>query len=470
MTSSDIANSDLCLLPAADIGAAIAGGRVSPVDVVDAFLARIDRLEPKLQAFVAVYGPSARLAAEAAHKAIGSGHALGPLHGVPIALKDLIELEGQVTTGGSMQWRSRRSAVTATIVKRMLAQGMIVLGKTHTVEFAFGGWGTNQRMGTPLNPHDLATPRIPGGSSNGSGVAVAACLAPWAIGTDTGGSVRLPASFCGLTGLKTTIGRVSTFGILPLSGTLDTPGPMARSVLDAALLYNVLQGVDPQDSNTRGVLPDDPMPGLGRGVRGLRLGRMPASERRGVTAEMLAAYDASLDQFARLGAEIVDVALPFSFDECFQAGAISQAEAYLNVGHLAEDPATLLDEDVRKRVLGGRTVSAQDYLRTRQMQRRWKAEMHAALEGIDALLTPTTETAAIPVAEVNQDHSPSRFTRFGNLLEMCALALPNGFTPGGLPLSLQIACRGFEEATALRIGYAFQQATDWHLRRPQLPV
>ncbi len=461
---------DLCFVPAAELADGIAARRLSPVDVVEAFLDRIGKLEPKLHAFVEVYGDSARLAAEAADKAIRSGHGLGPLHGVPIALKDLIELEGRITTGGSAHWRSRRSAVTATIARRMTAQGMIVLGKTHTVEFAFGGWGTNQRMGTPLNPHDLATPRIPGGSSNGSGVAVAACLAPWAIGTDTGGSVRLPASYCGLTGLKVTIGRISTFGILPLSGTLDTPGPMTRSVLDTALLYNVLQGVDPLDPNTRGIVPEDPMPALRRGVRGLRLGRMPAREREGVTAEVLAAYDAALGQFQELGAEIVEIVLPFSFTDCFQAGAISQAESYFNTGHLADDPAALLDEDVRKRVLGGKTVTAQEYLKTRQMQRRWKAEMHAAMEGLDALLTPTTETAAIPLAQVDQDQSPSRFTRFGNLLEMCALALPNGFTPGGLPLSLQIACRGFEEATALRIGQAYQDATDWHLRRPALPV
>ena len=462
--------SDLCLVSAAELADGIAARRVSPVDVVEAFIDRIGKLEPKLHAFVEVYGDSARLAAEAADKAIRSGHSLGPLHGVPIALKDLIELEGRVTTGGSAHWRSRRSAVTATIARRMVAQGMIVLGKTHTVEFAFGGWGTNQRMGTPLNPHDLATPRIPGGSSNGSGVAVAACLAPWAIGTDTGGSVRLPASYCGLTALKVTIGRISTFGILPLSGTLDTPGPMTRSVLDAALLYNVLQGVDPLDPNTRGIVPDDPVPTLRRGVRGLRLGRMPARELECMTSDVLSPYDSSLAVFHELCTEIVDVALPFSFTECFRAGAISQAESYFNTGHLADDPDALLDEDVRKRVLGGKAITAQDYLKTRQMQRQWKAEMHAALEGLDALLTPTTETAAIPVAEVDQDQSPSRFTRFGNLLEMCALALPNGFTAGGLPLSLQIACRGFEEATALRIGQAFQDATDWHLRRPSLPV
>ncbi len=462
--------SDLCLLSASELAGAIAARRLSAVDVVDAFLARIATLEPTLHAFVAVHGPSARLAAEAAHKAIRSGHGVGPLHGMPVALKDLVELEGQVTTGGSACWKNRRSTVTATLAARMMAQGMIVLGKTHTVEFALGGWGTNQRMGTPLNPYDLATPRIPGGSSSGSGVAVAACLTPWAIGTDTGGSVRLPASFCGLTGLKTTVGRISTYGIMPLSGTLDTPGPMARSAEDAALLYHVLQGPDPLDVNTRGVLVDDPLPGLRRGVRGMRLGRMPAGEREGVAADVLAAYDGALDQLARLGAAIIDVALPFTFAECLGAAKISEAEAYFNVGHLADDRGVPLDEDVRKRVLSGKSISAYDYLETRRRHRKWKAEMHQALEGLDALLTPTTETVAIPLAQVDQDKTPARFTRFGNLLEMCALALPNGFTSGGLPTSLQVVCRGFEEATALRIGYAYQEATESHRRRPALPI
>src|SRR4051812_17823172 len=171
----------------------IAARRLSPVELVDALLDRIEALEPKLHAFADVYAAEARLAAEAADKAIRSGHAVGPLHGMPVALKDLVEIEGRITMGGSAAHRERRSAVTATIARRMIAQGMIVLGKTHTVEFAYGGWGTNQHLGTPWNPWDLNTPRTPGGSSSGSGVAVAARMAPWAIGTDTGGAGRGPA-------------------------------------------------------------------------------------------------------------------------------------------------------------------------------------------------------------------------------------------------------------------------------------
>lgn len=459
---------DPALLPAHVLAREIAARRISPVDVVDALLARIERFEPKLRSFVAVYGADARLAAEGADKAIRSGHAVGPLHGVPVALKDLVELEGRVTTGGSANWRERRSTVTATIARRMIAQGMIVLGKTHTVEFAFGGWGTNQHMGTPWNPWDPAHARTPGGSSNGSGVAVAARLAPWAIGTDTGGSVRLPASFCGLTGLKATIGRISVHGVLPLSTSLDTPGPMARDVMDVALLYNVLQGPDPLDPNTRGILPVDPMPTLSRGVRGLRLARMPQSERAACSPEMLAAYDRSLETLSRLGAEIVEIALPFAFSDFLNAQAILEAEAYFNDGALAEDAGTLLDDAVRARVLGGGRISAQDYLATKRRQLDCKRQMAMAMADIDALLTPSTATAAIRLDEVDQSVMPSRFTRFGNFLEMCALSLPNGFTAGGLPLSLQICCQGYEEATALRIGYALQQATDYHLKVPPM--
>src|SRR5690242_13130980 len=315
MTSADTrsSNADPCYLPAHVLAAEIAARRLSPVDIVEAMLARIAAHDPKLHAFIAVYADDALLAAQAADMAIRAGHAVGPLHGVPIALKDLIDIEDRVTTGGSMVWRDRRSPATATLARRFFAQGMIVLGKTHTVEFAMGGWGTNHHLGTPWNPWDLRVRRTPGGSSSGSGVAVAAGFAPWAIGTDTGGSVRLPSSWCGLSGLKTTIGRVSTHGILPLAPTLDTPGPLARSVTDAALLYNVMQGPDPLDPRTRGVMPDDPMPAIKRGVRGLRLARMPEAERNGVAAEVLTAYDASLDALARLGAEIVNLELPRRF-------------------------------------------------------------------------------------------------------------------------------------------------------------
>ena len=460
-------NTDPALLPAHVLSAEIGARRLSPVDLVDALLARISAADGKLHAFVEVYAEEARLAAAAADKAIRSGHAIGPLHGIPIALKDLIEIEGRVTTGGSQVWRDRRSACTATLAQRLIAAGLIVIGKTHTVEFAMGGWGTNQHRGTPWNPWDPAVARTPGGSSSGSGVAVAAGFAPWAIGTDTGGSVRLPASWCGLTGLKTTIGRVSTYGILPLSPTLDTPGPMARSVVDAALLYQVMQGPDPLDPRTLGIAPSDPMPSLKRGVRGLRLARMPAVERDGVASDVLAAYDAALDTLARLGAEIVAAPLPRRFaDFTDLTGRIIGAEGYFLVGDLVDDMSLPIDDAVRPRIGSGRGVSARDYLRALREREEAKQEFAAALGEIDALLTPTTLTAAIPLDMVDQASTPAHFTRFVNALDLCALALPVGFNAAGLPLSLQIICRGYDEATALRIGWAYQQATDWHERWP----
>ncbi|HVC57800.1 MAG TPA: amidase [Stellaceae bacterium] len=461
-------NTDPSLLPVHRLAAEIAARHLSPVTIVEALLARIAAHDARLHAYIAVYADDARLAAEGADRAIRSGHMVGPLHGVPIALKDLIDLEGRVTTGGSMVWRERRSPATATLARRLIAQGMIVLGKTHTVEFAMGGWGTNQHLGTPWNPWDPQAHRTPGGSSSGTGVAVAAGLAPWGIGTDTGGSVRLPASWCGLAGLKTTIGRVSTYGILPLAPSLDTPGPLARSVEDAALLYSVMAGPDPRDPRTLAAPPpSDPLPGLKRGVRGLRLARMPATEREGCAAEVLAAYDVALETLGRLGAEIVDVALPCRFaDATTTVGRIIGSESYQLVGDLVDDPSLPIDEAVRPRIQLGRGISARDYLAALAERDALKRRFLAALDGIDALLTPTTRTAAIRVESVDQATTPAHFTRPVNLLELCALAVPNGFTQTGLPLSLQIICRPYDEATALRIGWAYEAATAWHERHP----
>src|SRR6516164_4790765 len=348
-------------LPAHVLSSEIGAGRLAPVDLVDALLEQIRAQDPKLHAFVEVYHEDARLAAAAAEKAIRSGHAIGPLHGIPIALKDLIEIKGKVTTGGSEVWRDRRSRCTATLARRLIAAGLIVIGKTHTVEFAMGGWGTNQHRGTPWNPWDPDVARTPGGSSSGTGVAVAACMVPWGIGTDTGGSVRLPASWCGLTGLKTTIGRVSTHGILPLSPTLDTPGPMARSVEDAALLYRAIEGPDPNDPRTLGRPPAGSLAALRRGVKGLKLARMPAAEGDHVATEMLNAYDGALEVLARLGAEIVTRELPRAFaDYTDLVGRIVGAESYFLVGDLVDDQTLPLDPAVRPRIAGGRGVSARD--------------------------------------------------------------------------------------------------------------
>ena len=455
--------------PVHELAAEIAARRLSPVDLVDECIARIERLEPRLHAFVSVSTGNARLAAEAADKAVRAGHAVGPLHGIPIAIKDLVEIEGEVAMGGSAAWRNRIAPHTATLVHKLMAAGMINLGKTHTVEFAYGGWGTNQHLGTPWNPWDGGTHRAPGGSSSGSGVAVAARMAPWAIGTDTGGSVRIPAAWNGITGLKTTIGRISTFGVLPLSPTLDTPGPITRDIEDAALLLAVLQGPDRGDRHTLGVHNVDPMSELRRGVKGLRLARLPVHERDGIDAEVLAAYDRSVDALAKLGAEIVDVALPARFAELGAInGRIMSAEAYAALAELVDDNAQTLDQDVRPRVRAGATISSRDYLVALAERERMKASIGAAIEGIDALLTPTAVTPAPPVASIDQNTTPAVFTRWVNFLDLCAAAVPNGFTANGLPTSLQIVCRAYAEPMALRIGHAYQTAHDWHLRVPPM--
>jgi len=435
-------------LPVHRLRDALASGELTSAALVDGLLERIARHDAKLHAFVAVYADDARAAAAAADAARRAGHAVGPLHGIPVAVKDIVDIEGRITTGGSKVWQKRVSPLTATLVQRMLGAGMIVLGKTHSVEFAMGSFGTNRHMGTPWNPRDPATHRAPGGSSSGTGVAVAAGMAPWGIGTDTGGSVRIPSSWCGITGLKTTVGRVSCHGVLPLSTTLDTPGPMARSVEDAALLYNVLSG-------------DDALPRLKAGVRGLRLARMPAAERKGCEPEVLAAYDASLELLAGLGATIIDVPLPRGFAALGAVvGRIIGAEGYSFVGDLVDDPKLPVDDDVRPRIQVGRGMSARDYLLTLREKDRIKREFDAALAEVDALLTPTTATVAPPVAAIDQSGTAAGFTRPFNLIEWCALALPNGKGAGGMPTSLQIACRGLDEASALRIGWAFEQARE----------
>ncbi|MCH9675948.1 MAG: amidase [Gammaproteobacteria bacterium] len=461
---------DLAFKPIHELSDLIWRGVLKPVELTEVLLDRIARYDDRLHSFVECYADDARRAAQGATSLLSAGHRIGPLHGIPVAVKDIIDIEGRVTTGGSMHWEQRISPDTATLVRRMVSAGMIVLGKTHTVEFAMGGWGTNQRMGTPRNPWDNDEHRAPGGSSAGSGVAVAAGLSPCAIGTDTGGSVRLPSAWCGLTGLKTTVGRISTFGVLPLSTTLDTPGPMTRCVEDTALLYDVLQGADPRDSKTCRAPSTSPLKNLKRGVAGMRLAVMPASERDGVDPEVLKAFDVSVDRLAELGAEIVHLnALPLSFADFADLTAkIIYTEGYYFVGDLCERRELPLDEDVRPRILTGKQYSATEYFRAVRAQQDLKQQFRDLLEGCDAMLTPGAATVAPIVDTIDQNATPAMFTRAVNFLEFCALVLPNGFSDNGLPTSLQIICKDFEESTALRIGWAYEQATNWNERRPHL--
>ena len=252
---------ELHTLTLTELSAGLAAKRFSSREVVDALLSRIAKADAKLHAFTEVYAMEAKALADAADKARSSGFPLGPLHGLPVAYKDLCDIAGRVGTGGSKMFEARVASETSNTVERLTAAGMVPLGKLHMVEFAFGGWGTNPLMGAPWNPWDLATHRVPGGSSSGTGVAVAARLAPAGIGSDTGGSVRIPSAFNGLVGLKVTFGRIGLHGTMLLSWTLDSIGPMARCVEDCALLLNALAAPDPRDPTTL----DQPLGGFHQG-------------------------------------------------------------------------------------------------------------------------------------------------------------------------------------------------------------
>jgi aspartyl-tRNA(Asn)/glutamyl-tRNA(Gln) amidotransferase subunit A len=462
---------ELAYAPIHSLAMRVRNGELTSRALVDCYLQRIAQHDEKYHAFVEVYADEARAAAETADRELKGGKARGPLHGIPIALKDLIDIAGKRTTGGSMYWRERVSPVTATVAQRLTDAGMITLGKTHMVEFAFGAWGTNQTMGTPWNPWDPATARTPGGSSSGSGVAVAAALAPAAIGSDTGGSVRIPASLCGIVGLKTTVGRVSNYGTLRLSETLDTLGPMTRDVEDAALLFNAMQGFDPQDAQTLPHSQVDALKELKTGIAGMRFVVLPDTEIGELDPGVAAAYARALDVLRGLGARIDTLKLPLSYKRLAEiVGKIIAAEGYALHRDWIDRDDLPFDRDVRDRIRWAKGLSAADYIQVMAERKSMQREIDALLRDYAALLMPTTPLAAVPLTAVDQGKAPmSLLTRPINLLDMCALALPCGFTADGLPVSLQIAGRGYDEARILRIGWAYENATEWHRRRPPAP-
>ncbi|WPB57413.1 amidase [Xylophilus sp. GOD-11R] len=453
---------------ALDIAQALRDGTVTAEDLVARYLEQIREHDKFLHSFVEVYFSKALARAHAIDVSAEPRQAYA---GIPIAWKDLIDIEGEVTTSGSASRQDRVAGRTATIVTRLEACGLVSLGKTHAVEFALGGWGTNPPLGTPRNPWDSQVHRVPGGSSNGSAVAVAAGLVPWAIGTDTGGSIRMPAGFCGIVGFKPTVGRISTAGVVALSRTMDTIGPLTRTVADAALLYSLMQGADPLDATTLGRAPSDVLSGLDAGVAGLRLARIPASECEGVDAAVMAAYEQSLVVLAGLGAVIVDVALPDAFASYVAHNAlIVSTEAFHEFGAEALDADVPVDPVVRSRIMAGSEVSSSRYLaalaQREQHGRRFLQAMADA--GAQGLLLPTTACTAIAIDAIDPDNQPSRFTRVANYLGLCALSLPNGFDGHGLPTSFQVVGLPYDEATVLRIGQALERATPWHTHRPAL--
>lgn len=428
-------------------------------EAVRAYLSRIDALDGWLHAYVAVYAEEALDAARAVDLQRAAGVDLGPLHGVPIALKDIIDIAGKPTSIGSPIHANTVAHRSADLVVRLRRAGAIILGKTHMVQFAMGAWGPNEHMGTPRNPWDDAVHRIPGGSSSGSAVAVAGRLAPVAIGTDTGGSVRVPASYCGITGLKPTVGRIDATGVVTLSQTLDSVGIFAHSAADTRIVFDALA---PAALGEWAESIDAPR----FSASGLTLGRLPDAYLENVQPEMLSAYADSLALFRELGARIVTVAPPVSLD-AFKAvtGDIMMTEGVASFEREMTDLSLPVDGSVRPRLLAALDVPARRYLAALRERDRLQAEMEARLRGIAGLLTPTTLTTALPLTEVDHGNAPVQYTRIGNLLQMCGVSLPNGRDAAGLPTGLQILCPGGDDRLALFLAELFQRHSDHHKGR-----
>ncbi len=414
----------------------------------------------RLRAFVRPTPDTALAEAEAADKRAAAGAPPRALEGLAVGIKDIIDVAGLPTGAGSLTREGVAPATSdAHVVTRLRAAGAIVPGKTHTVEYAFGGWGTNLTVGTPWNPWDASTHRAPGGSSSGSGVAVGAGVLQAALGTDTGGSVRLPAAFCGCVGLKTSIGLVSRSGVVPLALTFDTIGPITHDVKTAARMLAIMQGEDPDDATTVGIKRACPLEGLERGVRGLRLARLGDGDMPVATTAVRVAFAQAIDRLVALGAVVVPMKLPAPLaDITRHCGDLMSVEAYAEYRRFVDDPKSPLHGNIRGRMQVGAKVLAADWL---AMRKAWQAEGRrflAAMDDVDALLLPTTPFTAQPVATVDESVSPGAHTRFVNYLELCGLSVPMSVASDGLPTGLQIVCRRLDDPLALRIGYAFEQA------------
>ena len=387
------------------------------------------------------------------------GAPLGPLAGMAIAIKDIIDIAGLPTKGGSRtRAQAPEAARDADCVARLRAAGAIIVGKTATVEYAFGGWGTNDVGGAPRNPRDMISVRVTGGSSSGSGVAVAAGLVPAALGTDTGGSVRLPASFCGIVGLKTTPGLIDKTGVLPLTPMLDTIGPMTACVADAAAVLGVL--APPQDERKPGwtrrlaAIADGRVPGLD----GLRIG-IVANLGAPVAADVASAIRRTVAMLEKLGARASEVDLPETV-AAFAApcGELMAVEGYRLYGSFAEAVPNLIGASVSTRMLAGALIPAHRLMTIFAHREARMRAMAMIFERFDVLATPTTAFAAPTVAEHVEAESPAVFTRFVNYLDLCALSLPMASTPAGLPLAIQIVAPGFQEPIVLAVGAALEDA------------
>jgi aspartyl-tRNA(Asn)/glutamyl-tRNA(Gln) amidotransferase subunit A len=457
------------------VAKAIAEKKLSSREATQSCLDRIAKLNPKLNAFMAIEADEALKAADRADATLAKGGPSGALHGVPLAHKDMYYDAGKVVTCGSKIRRDFVATTTATALRRLKDAGTIRLGSLQMVEFAFGPTGHNPHYGAVRNPWN--TDHITGGSSSGSGSAVGARLTFAALGSDTGGSIRMPAHFCGVTGLKTSVGRVSRAGAMPLSWSLDTVGPLARTAEDCALLTGLMAGADPEDPTSSTSQVPDYLAATKLPVRGLRIGLPSAYYVDDLDAEVARVLDETVAVLRSEGAEIVKVELPDQRQLSAACQIVLATEAAsLHKRWMIERPQDYSPQ-VLMRLQNGLAIPAVGYLETMRWRGPALAAWLAAVEGTDAVIAPVAPMPAPTLAESDVGNSMeaeaviqriTRFTRPVNYLGLPSLAIPAGFTASGLPVGMQLIGRSFDEATILRIGAAFQRATDFHGKVPEL--
>src|SRR5256714_451549 len=468
-------NAEPALMSLTSVAKAIAEKRISSREATQSCLDRIARWQPRLNAFMAIEAEAALAAADAADAALAKGNQRGVLHGVPLAHKDMYYDAGKVVTCGSKIRRDFVATTTSTALQRLKDAGSIRLGSLQMAEFAYGPTGHNSHYGPVHNP--WAIDHITGGSSSGSGSAVAARLTFAALGSDTGGSIRMPAHFCGVTGLKTTYGRISRAGAMPLSQSLDTVGPLARSAQDCALLLGLMAGADPEDPTAvTGPLPDY-MDATREPIKGLTVGVPTAFYVEDLDSDVARILDETLAVLKREGANVVQVELPDQHQLTAACQLVLAVEAAaFHKRWLIERPQDYGPQGLM-RLQNGLAIPGVSYLEAMRWRGSALAAHNAAVAGLAAVILPLAPVAAATIVESDIGNSPdaeaviqrlTRFTRAINYLGLPSLAIPAGSTRRGLPVGMQLIGRSFDEAMLLRIGAAFQRATAFHERVPAL--
>jgi len=448
--------------------------KISPVELTQACLSRIEQINPKLNAFVTVTADSALAQARQAEVDIQRGRWMGPLHGVPIALKDLLDTAGVRTTAASGLFKDRIPTQDAEVVRRLKAAGAVLLGMLNLHEFAYGGSSVISYFGPVHNPWDSAY--SPGGSSGGSAAAVAAELCYGAIGSDTGGSIRMPAAYCGIVGLKPTYGRVSTRGVIPLAWSLDHVGPMTRTAMDAALMLQVIAGYDPEDTSSTDLPVQDYAGTLAAKTSSLRIGIPRAHFFEGLHPDIQAAIDTALSVLGKLTSVQHEIEIALAKDMALTALLIQKAEAYAYHREFITRTPGLYQAETLKRIRAGAEISTGDYISARRQLDHFRRSVPKVFEAVDLLVTPTTPLPPFTISELLTDLDNLRAkevltspdTRPFNLLGVPTISVPCGFTGKGLPIGMQITGPPGGEATVLRLAHAYERATDWHNRRPNL--